>query len=39
MADVERLKHIIMLRNNLELNELIHDAVLGLIEMAKLVKL
>ena len=39
MVDVERLKKIIALRKNLELNQLIHDAVLGLIELAKAVKL
>jgi len=38
MADVEVLKKIIALKNNLELNKAIHDAVVGLIELAKLVK-
>ena len=39
MIDIEALKKIIALKNNLELNQLIHKAVLGLIELAKLVKL
>ena len=39
MVDVERLKKIIALKENLELNQLIHDAILGLIELAKAVKL
>jgi hypothetical protein len=38
MVDVERLKKIIALKENLELNKLIHDAVVGIIELAKLVK-
>jgi len=39
MADVERLRTIIALKKNLELNQLIHDAVVGIIELAKMVKL
>jgi len=39
MADVERLKTIIALKKNLELNQMIHDAVVGIIELAKMVKL
>lgn len=39
MIDVERLKKIIELKNNLELNKMIHDAVMGIIELAKMVKL
>lgn len=39
MADVERLKKIIELKGNLELNQMIHDAVIGIIELAKMVKL
>jgi hypothetical protein len=39
MVDVETLKNIIALKNNLELNKMIHDAVVGLIELAKMVKL
>lgn len=38
MVDVERLKKIITLKENLELNKMIHDAVVGLIELAKMVK-
>lgn len=38
MVDVERLKKIIALKENLELNQLIHDAVVGIIELAKMVK-
>jgi hypothetical protein len=38
MIDVERLRTIIALKKNLELNQLIHDAVVGLIELAKMVK-
>jgi hypothetical protein len=38
MVDVERLKAIIALKKDLELNQLIHDAVTGIIELAKLVK-
>lgn len=38
MVDVERLKKIIALKKNLELNQLIHDAVVGIIELAKMVK-
>ena len=39
MVDVETLENIIALKNNLELNKMIHDAVVGLIELAKMVKL
>jgi hypothetical protein len=38
MSDVEAMKKIIELKNDLELNEKIHDAVVALIELAKLVK-
>jgi hypothetical protein len=38
MVDVERFRTIIALKNNLELNRMIHDAVVKLIELAKLVK-
>jgi hypothetical protein len=38
MVDVERLRVIIALKKNLELNQMIHDAVVGIIELAKLVK-
>lgn len=38
MVDVEALKKIIALKNNLELNKMIHDAVVGIIELAKMVK-
>ncbi len=38
MVDVEHLKKIIALKENLELNKLIHDAVVGIIQLAKLVK-
>lgn len=38
MVDVERLRTIIALKENLELNKLIHDAVVGIIEIAKAVK-
>jgi hypothetical protein len=39
MIDVERLRKIIELKENLELNQLIHEAILGLVELAKLIKL
>jgi hypothetical protein len=38
MIDVERLKKIITLKEDLELNKLIHDAVVAIIELAKMVK-
>lgn len=38
MADVERLRTIIELKGDLELNQKIHDALVGLIALAKAVK-
>jgi hypothetical protein len=38
MVDADRLWKIIGLKNKLELNQMIHDAILGIVQLAKLVK-
>ena len=38
MVDVERARTVIALKNNVKLNQLVHDAIAALIELVKIAK-